>query len=84
MGESRCAWCSKLIAGRPDLPAGVVTHGICDECAPLLEVKATGELVAALVERLAGDARRAAQALGAAAGTLDQLASVVPRHRKAS
>lgn len=43
-GLRECAWCGAYLGEAPDLPAGHVTHGICQACrdAMLLELKRPG------------------------------------------
>ena len=37
MGIAKCSWCGKFLGLRENLPPGVVTHGICDECMSKIE-----------------------------------------------
>jgi hypothetical protein len=39
-----CAWCSCNMTPNPDLPHGMVSHGICDACMKQLERKSYGTL----------------------------------------
>lgn len=33
----RCAWCGIWLAGEPTDPSGLVSHGICPDCAASIE-----------------------------------------------